>query len=281
MSHAYTIEVLKAKGFGNKFIKFIKNNLSSKARVIFNEELSEPFRTKRGVPQGDCLSPLLFILGLNPLIINIKNDKEINGYKLKSMERKINAHADDLLLFAHKEEDINKMLDWVKIYEDVSNAKLNFNKTEIITFGTEKLSQIKTKKETNKKVRYLGIKFNKKGVVNEIDEKLIEIINTLERTKRFHQTFTGRLNSLKAYGWSKLSYNATFMTISKEQQKTMEKINAWFLYSNEDKFEINKKYTSKISKERRKRNKKKGGIKLYEPLEKFSAIQSTRYDPNN
>ena len=60
------------------------------------------------------------------------------------MERKINAHADDLLLLAHKEEDINKMINWVKIYEDVSNAKLNFNKTEIITFGSNKMSKIKT-----------------------------------------------------------------------------------------------------------------------------------------
>ena len=82
VDHQYILDCLKAKGFGPLFRNFIKSNLRSIARIQIGNSLSKKFITGRGVPQGDVLSPLLFLLAINPLIVNIKKDKFIKGIKI-------------------------------------------------------------------------------------------------------------------------------------------------------------------------------------------------------
>lgn len=45
------------------------------------------------------LSPILFILSLEPFIRMVNRDKSITGFEVAGKEYKIAAYADDLLLF--------------------------------------------------------------------------------------------------------------------------------------------------------------------------------------
>ena len=54
------------------------------------------FPVNRGVRQGDPLSPYLFILALEPLLITIRQSTEINGILVNGETQKINAFADDI-----------------------------------------------------------------------------------------------------------------------------------------------------------------------------------------
>ena len=60
---------------------------------------SQLFEIKRGVRQGDPLSPNLFIIALEILNISIRENKEIIGIKVGNEEIKLNVFADDLTTF--------------------------------------------------------------------------------------------------------------------------------------------------------------------------------------
>ena len=60
---------------------------------------SQLFEIKRGVRQGDPLSPYLFIIALEILNISIRENKEIIGIKVGNEEIKLNIFADDLTTF--------------------------------------------------------------------------------------------------------------------------------------------------------------------------------------
>ena len=83
ISHQYLISVLKNFGFGQHFIKMISllyKDVSSS--VIVNGHISNSFPYQRGVRQGCCRSPLLFVLCIEPLAIKIRSDNSIRGISL-------------------------------------------------------------------------------------------------------------------------------------------------------------------------------------------------------
>ena len=66
--------------------------------VLTNEVLSDSFTTRRGCPQGSPLSPLLFILVIEPLAIAVRTYREIQGIKIGNKEHKIALFAGDIIL---------------------------------------------------------------------------------------------------------------------------------------------------------------------------------------
>jgi len=57
--------------------------------------LSQSVTVQAGVKQGCCLSPLLFILLLEPLLVAVRDDGAIHGIDLGSHTAKASAFADD------------------------------------------------------------------------------------------------------------------------------------------------------------------------------------------
>jgi hypothetical protein len=63
IEHRFILQILEHKGFGPKWTSWIRNLLQSgSSSVLLNGILGKPFTYKRGVKQGDPLSPLLFVL---------------------------------------------------------------------------------------------------------------------------------------------------------------------------------------------------------------------------
>ena len=276
-NHFYIKKVLEKKNFGPKSIKFIEAFLKGYRKVDFNGYESKSFWMGRGIPQGETLSPFLFVLSLDPLLSKIQNDNSIVGVEIKENKNtKSLGYADDIAFTARRLQDLNKMLDHTKTYCKASNALISVEKSELVSIG-EQISQVQGIKQSTERVRHLGFFLNSKGFINNIDEIIDKALICLNLLKRRFLCLTVQINIIKGYLYSKLIYQAPVLTITKEQVKKINNIINWFLYHkdrNTLRYDPIKKYYCAISIKRLSYSKKNGGRNLYNIKEIFGAAKS-------
>jgi retron-type reverse transcriptase len=101
-------------------------------------------KQKKGVRQGDPLSPILFNIVVDMLAILIKRAKaegKIEGVipHLVDDGLLILQYADDTVLFMeHNLEKARNMKLLLSAFEELSGLKINFHKSEVFYFGEDK-----------------------------------------------------------------------------------------------------------------------------------------------
>lgn len=82
VEHSVILQILQHKGFSPRWVQWIHQILSSgTSAVLLNGSPGKNFYCKRGVCQGDPLSPLLFVLAAD-LLQSIINQAAIRGLLL-------------------------------------------------------------------------------------------------------------------------------------------------------------------------------------------------------
>ena len=69
------------------------------AQILLGGHLTDSISLEQGVPQGDIISPYIFILMVEILLIKITRTKNIKGIIYALTEAKAEAFADDTTLF--------------------------------------------------------------------------------------------------------------------------------------------------------------------------------------
>ena len=128
---------LEKFGFGNNFINSVKMLYkNAKNSIINNGWVSNSFSISRGIRQGCPISALLYILSAEIMAVNIRNNKNIRGIKVRNAkEIKLTQMADDTTIFLESENCIPVLLNEIQRFTEVSGLKLNKSKTKGILLG--------------------------------------------------------------------------------------------------------------------------------------------------
>ena len=156
--------------------------------ILLNSSPFSFFKPKRGLRQGDPLSPFLFILAAEVLARLIEREvvnNKINGYKL-ALDLMPITHlqfADDLFIFAQADvENMGSIKACLDTYSDWSGQKVNFGKSVII-FSKNVNEGVRSQlanyigiQRSNRKEKYLGIPMasgrDKRAASKEIIDKV-------------------------------------------------------------------------------------------------------------
>ena len=98
--------------------------------------LTDQVKLDQGVPQGDIISPFIFILCVEILLIKITKTKHIQGITYGTKEDRANTYADDTTFFMLRTE--NNLRNTMKILNDfssLSGLQCNIEKTKCIPVG--------------------------------------------------------------------------------------------------------------------------------------------------
>jgi hypothetical protein len=165
----FMIYCLHCFGFPEKFVSWIKECITSpKFSICLNGTLVGYFEGKKGLRQGDPLSPYLFVLAMEVFsrIMNVSTGTD-SSFKFHPYCFKVKlihlCFVDDLLIFLEASlSSINVIKAALMEFEDLSGLKANTLKSSFYCSGiSKKVKQILLSsmqmKEGKLLVRYLGV----------------------------------------------------------------------------------------------------------------------------
>ena len=141
VSHDFLFSCLESYGFGPDFIRWIRllyTDISSS--VLVNGFISDPFPVYRSVRQGCGLSPLLYVLSIEPFAIRVKQHRGISGVPLPGSqeESEISQYADDNSLLCRNYASIHHVFQVSEQFCHASGALLNKEKCKGLWLGAWK-----------------------------------------------------------------------------------------------------------------------------------------------
>jgi hypothetical protein len=138
LEHELILQVMSHRGFGPRWMSWIRDILwSGTSSVLLNGVPGKTFHCKRGVRQGDPLSPLLFILAADLLqsIINKARQQDLLKLPLAAncgQDFPIVQYADDTLLIM---EACPRQLFFLRAvlnsFATSTGLKVNYNKSSM------------------------------------------------------------------------------------------------------------------------------------------------------
>ena len=129
LEHTIIHATLEKFGFGEDFIQWIRTLLCNASSCVMNNGfLTGYFNLNRGTRQGDPLSAYLFILCLEVLLVRIRDDASVHGFKFDKTEIKLTSFADDVTFLVKDVSSIKRILKLMKTFGTFSSLKISVEK---------------------------------------------------------------------------------------------------------------------------------------------------------
>lgn len=133
----YILDLLQKRGFSSRFRNWIAALFAtSSSRILLNGVAGTPIKHGRGLRQGDPLSPLLFVLAIDPLsqVLDLATSLGLlHKIRRRGAVPRTSLYADDAALFvAPYKEDIQNLLAILHNFGEVTGLCTNFQKSAVV-----------------------------------------------------------------------------------------------------------------------------------------------------
>ena len=134
VSWPFLLEIMKHLGFGPVWYVIISGLLASAStQVLLNGSPGETILHRRGLRQGDPLSPMLFILVMDVLCYMVKKASDeglLQPLARRALQHRISLYADDVVIFlCPSANDIGITLDILQLFGDALGLRTNVQKS--------------------------------------------------------------------------------------------------------------------------------------------------------
>ncbi len=211
----YLYNLLQVIGTPANIVKCIKAIYEKTTAVVeVNHHMTKSVEIKKGVRQGCPLSALLFILAIEPLLLDIKNDPFINT----NFVTKVSAYADDITCYV-KSRSLEALFDRVKCFCDATQLSVNVDKTEILSRKSIQYY------ETQKKIKILGIEHKLNDQTNNdlFQQKISEVQKSVATISRRIISMRAKAIIFEIFIYSKLIYVLRHTKVVIQRLETLQK----------------------------------------------------------
>ena len=235
-------EVLKKIGL-NKFVSmFDMIYMNQGVEIILNGNSTGKYTIRNGIKQGDALSCILFILGIEPLLENINKDISISSISCNEVTiPKALAYADDIAcLISPNIESLQKIFNHYDDLTQLSGLRLNAYKTEIISnkiHPTENNISYNNKEVVicicdQMKVNGLALSYNiEQARKTNIDSMIEAVEGQLKSWSNRNRSLLGKIQIFKTFGLSQILYTLTNIDIKKFEESILTGIIYKFIWN--------------------------------------------------
>lgn len=238
VKHEAIMKILEDINIDGKDLRIIQNIYwKQTATIRVDNELSRPQPIKRGVRQGCVLSPDLFSLYSEIIMRNIEGmpGVKVGGQNINNLR-----YADDTVLIAGSEEDLQHLVNIINEESEKMGLSLNVTKTECMVVSKKNITPTckiilngKTLKQVTK-FKYLGTLITPDArCTSEINSRIaqakvaFENMGNIMKSKKI--SIHVRKRVLNTYVYPILTYASEGWNITKQHQKRLEATEMWFL----------------------------------------------------
>ena len=223
IDHSFISNSLKLLNFGNSFISWVMLFFKDRwTYLILQGFLSDKIVLEQGVPQGDVLSPYIFNICVEILLLKITKTKLISGIKIANVESKAECYADDTtILILRTEQNLRNLVKIIQDFAKISGLHANLEKTSVTPAGScfsiAEEDQICQDLKLNWKNSFtlLGVKIDSRleKIDTNYEEKIIKAQSIIGNWRARPMTIHGRLTIAKTLILSQFTYIATILDL--------------------------------------------------------------------
>ncbi|WVZ77845.1 hypothetical protein U9M48_025660 [Paspalum notatum var. saurae] len=238
----YLLTLMKELGFPTRWCDRIAVLLStSSSRILLNGVPSTPIKHGRGLRQGDPLSPLLFVIAMDPLqkLLDLATNLGCLG-KLcgRTATMRVSMYADDAAIFIKPtRQDVSSLAGLLGNFGDATGLLANAHKSTVVPIRCEGLDLTPIlaafeAQKTNFPIKYLGLPLSHKRLKQVDFQPLVDkLTKKLTIWNARHLNHAGRLTLVKSVLTSQAVYSITSLRPPKSTLKEIDAKRKQFLWA--------------------------------------------------